>query len=112
MPVEHLLIAGDTQDLDNIRAALSVLPTHAYGQVYVSASADLVATLSAPARMTIHRVDEETGCLSDAVAAWVAEWVPDEHDPQRSVTVWIGSHAGADVDRATWQGLDGLVEHL
>lgn len=112
MPVEHLLIAGDVSDLQSIRAALTVLPAHAYGQVYVSAPADQVADLVAPARMTIHHVDEQATSLSDAVAAWVAEWVPEEHDPQRSVTVWIGSHAGADVDHATWHGLDGLVEHL
>ncbi len=110
-PVDHILIAGVPSDLECIQAALAILPADAYGQVYIQASADTDLTLSAPARMTIHLIDDATGSLETAVAAWVAEWVPEEFDPRRRVAVWVGDHASVHV-ASTYQEFAGLVERL
>lgn len=109
-PVDHVLIAGRVADLACVRAAVAMLPADAYGQVYVQAPAGTDLDLCAPARITVHRVDE-TASLSDAVDAWVAEWIPEERDPKRRTMLWIGNHAASHV-AVTRHGLDGLVEHL
>jgi hypothetical protein len=31
--------------------------------------------------------------LADAVAGWVAEWIPDEPSADRDLTVWVGASA-------------------
>ncbi|WP_313409560.1 hypothetical protein [Aeromicrobium sp.] len=110
-PVDHILIAGHTGDLGCIRAALAILPADAYGQVYVQAPAGTDLDFHAPARVTIHHIDDETGSLEDALASWICEWVPDEPDPRRRVAVWIGAHAAPHV-ADVHLGLDGLVDQL
>lgn len=112
-PLEHVLVAGDLDDLEAITALLALLPAHAYGQVYVEvpAEADL-PDLHAPARVTVTRLarplDAERGvALAGAVAGWVAEWVPDEPVYERLVTLWIGATARERVDT-----LDAPLERL
>jgi len=109
-PVDHVLIAGRLGDLDCVRAAVATLPADAYGQVYVQAPAGTDLELHAPARVTVHLVDEAAS-LEDTIGAWVAEWVPDEIDPQRRVAVWIGAHAAPHVAAARY-GLAGFVDQL
>lgn len=109
LPVEHVMIAGRAADLDDLRAALAVLPADAYGQVFVAASADATRQLRSPARVTIHRVSDET--LANAVEAWIAEWAPCRPDPQRRVAVWLGAHARAALDTSQ-HGLEDLVDRL
>ena len=98
-PLEHVLVAGDLDDLTAITALLAMLPAHAYGQVYVETPADTeLPALAAPARVTVTRLarplDAERGVqLAGAVAGWVAEWVPDEPVYERLVTLWIGATA-------------------
>jgi hypothetical protein len=91
-PTEHVLIVGNSDDLDCVVAEIALLPAHAYGQVFIQAPADFALALITPARLTTHRIDPAAGALSAALAGWSAEWVPDEPDPQRNVTVWIGDH--------------------
>lgn len=106
-PLEHVLIAGHADDLDEISITLALLPADAYGQVLIEASPEALATLTAPPRVSIHRIDPATGSLPAAVTAWVAEWVPDEEDHRRTVTVWLGEHASNLID--VYQlGLDHL----
>ena len=109
-PVDHILIAGRLADLDCVRAAVATLSADAYGQVFVQAPLGTDLDLRAPARVTVHRVDE-TSSLEDAITAWVAEWVPDEADPHRRVAVWIGTHAAPHVASAR-HGFEGLVDQL
>lgn len=97
-PIGHVLIAGHTDDLDDIRAALAMLAADTYGQVLVVAPIGTQLDLTAPARITVHRIDDAAGSLADAVAGWAAEWIPDELDSHRKVTVWIGAHASSHVD--------------
>ncbi|WP_291524152.1 hypothetical protein [Branchiibius sp. NY16-3462-2] len=107
VPLEHVLVAGHIADLDDIAVALALLPEDAYGQVLIEGPEGSISTLTAPPRVSIHRVDPVTSSLERAVAAWVAEWVPQELDLRRTVTVWLGGHASNLVD------LDHLgVDHL
>lgn len=108
-PVDHILIAGQIDDLPCIRAALAILAADSYGQVFIEAPADTPLDLVSPFRVSIHRVDE--GCLADAIEGWVGEWVPDETDPHRRVAVWVGSHAISQV-ASTYQQFAGLVDQL
>lgn len=106
-PLEHVLVAGHVADLDDIAVALALLPSDAYGQVLVEGPAGSLAELTAPPRVSIHRIDPVASSLEKAVTAWVAEWVPQEPDHRRTVTVWLGGHAASLVD------LNRLgVEHL
>ena len=95
MPTEHVLLAGDVGDLPGIVAALAWLPADAYGQVLVEVAADdELPLLAAPLRVTVHRVErspEGDGvAAARAVAAWVEEWIPDEVDERRTVSIWVG----------------------
>jgi len=102
-PLDHVLIAGDVTELDSIRALLALLPEQAYGQVYVeSTAADVQATLLAPPRVTVshlvraeHHVIGEA--LSSAVDCWVAEWMPDDPQPEREIAIWAGGTVTAGV---------------
>lgn len=104
-PLQHILIAGQLADLDEISLALALLPPDTYGQVLVEAPAGSLVPLIAPPRVSIQRIDPATGSLAGAVAAWAAEWVPDEPDPRRTVSAWLGSHARQSIDLA-YLGLD------
>lgn len=97
-PAQHVLIAGNADDLDAIAAELAVLSADVYGQVFVEAPAELELALVTPPRVTVHRLKPEAHALCAALAGWAAEWVPDEQDPERTVSVWIGHHVRAGVD--------------
>ena len=90
-----MLLAGDVGDVDAIEAALAWLPADAYGQVLIEAGADDELPLfRAPLRVTVHRVHrspEGDGVAAGrAVAAWVEEWMPEEVDERRLVSIWVG----------------------
>lgn len=108
LPLEHVLVAGHIADLDDIAVALALLPDDAYGQVFIEGPEESTARLTAPARVSIHRIDPVTSSLDQAVAAWVAEWVPQEPDLRRTVTVWLGGHAAGTVN-LTELGVDHLT---
>jgi len=99
-PLTHVVVAGDVSELDAVRALLGLLPDDAYGLVALEAAAgaDLpdLAGLPRPARvaLTVLRRDDadRPGVrLSAAAAAWAEEWMVDEHDPARDVSVWVGA---------------------
>lgn len=102
-----MLVAGGFDELPAIEALLCLLPETAYGQVLVEVPADVEPpVLAAPARMTVTRLvcAEEPGepgaRLAEAVQAWVAEWIPDEPDLAREVTLWLGGSAIGRIDPA------------
>lgn len=97
-PLDHVLIVGVAGDLQEVSLALAMLPDDAYGQVLLAAAPGSTSALTAPARVSIHRLEPSRGCLVDAVSAWLAEWVPQEPDGARSVTAWVGPHAKAAID--------------
>jgi len=112
MPTEHVLLAGDVGDLPGIVAALAWLPADAYGQVLVEAGLDEeLPVLAAPLRVTVHRVERSP--LGDgiaaarAVAAWVEEWIPDEVDERRTVSIWVGERV-----EPSCPHISALVERL
>ena len=107
-----MLLAGDLADLPGIVAALAWLPADAYGQVLVEACLDdELPLLAAPPRVTIHRVERsplgEGIAAARAVAAWVEEWIPDEIDERRTVSIWVGER----VERSC-PHISALVERL
>lgn len=112
MPIEHTLIAGDVRDLPGIVTALAWLPPDTYGQVLIEAGPDeQVPLLAAPLRVTVHRLErspEGHGVAAGrAVAAWVEEWIPDEIDERRTVTIWVGERVDLRCPEIV-----GLVERL
>jgi NADPH-dependent ferric siderophore reductase len=112
LPIEHSLIAGDVGDLPGIVAALAWLPAAAYGQVLIEAGpGEELPLLAAPPRVTVHRIERSAAghgiAVGRAVTAWVEEWIPDEPDERRAVTVWVGE--GVDL---SCPGIVGLVERL
>lgn len=107
-----MLIAGDMADLPGITAALVCLSADAYGQVLVEVAHDqTMPVLTAPPRVTVHRIDASPLgggiAVGQAVAAWVGEWIPDEIDERRAVTMWVGER----VEVACPEIL-GLVERI
>ncbi len=97
-PLNHVLIAGDLHDLDTIRPLLALLPDDTYGQVFVAgASPDTSMPLLSPARVTVSWLGAQPGALGLAIAGWMAEWMPDEPQPDREITVWIGGRAGEQI---------------
>lgn len=95
-----MLVAGGVDELPAIEALLCLLPDTAYGQVLVEAPADLeLPVIATPPRLTITwlaRTEEpgEPGSrLAEAVHAWLAEWMPDQPDLAREVTLWLGGSA-------------------
>jgi len=92
-------VAGSGDELPAIEAVLFLLPETTYGQVLVETAADVdLPALARPARVTVTRLarahDDEPGALlADAVHGWLAEWMPDEPDPARVCTLWVGGTA-------------------
>ncbi|MET1037006.1 MAG: SIP domain-containing protein [Aeromicrobium sp.] len=94
-PIEHALVAGDVGDLPGIVTALAWLPADTYGQVFIEVGPDEeLPLLAAPPRMTVHRLERSSAgdgvAAGRAVAAWAGEWIPDEPDERRTVTIWVG----------------------
>ncbi|HYI59269.1 MAG TPA: SIP domain-containing protein [Microlunatus sp.] len=98
-PLEHVLVAGSESELSAIEALLLLLPSTAYGQVLVESEPQQAAlVLTAPPRVTVtclkrSPADEPGVLLAGAVHAWLAEWMPEEPDPARMITVWVGRSA-------------------
>lgn len=95
LPIGHTLIAGDVADLPGIVTALAWLPCDTYGQVLVEAEPDDdLSMLAPPLRVTVHRVERSPQgpgvAAGRAVAAWVEEWMPEEPDERRTVSIWVG----------------------
>jgi NADPH-dependent ferric siderophore reductase len=112
LPIEHTLIAGDVADLAGIVTALAWLPADAYGQVLIEAGLDEeLPLLAAPPRVTVHRVDRSPLgggiAASRAIAAWGGEWIPDEPDEHRTVSIWVGERVSLSCPEIV-----GLVERL
>lgn len=105
-PLQHILVAGSSDELPAIEALLFLLPETTYGQVLIESPADLdLPALARPGRVTVTRLaraqDDEPGVLlADAVHGWLAEWMPDEPDAARVFTIWVGGTARDRVDPA------------
>ncbi|MXG89461.1 SIP domain-containing protein [Nocardioides flavescens] len=103
-PLEHVLVAGDLADAPAVATLLACLPDHAYGQVYVEVPVGTATVdLAAPPRVSVNLLtrdpDAEPGrLLAAAVAGWVGEWAPEETDPARAVTLWVGATVRDHVD--------------
>lgn len=111
-PLDHVLVAGDYDDLSAIRWVLEFLPEEAYGQVLVELPAGVEPpTLTAPARVTVtwlptRSTDLRAGVvladrglvLAEAIAGWFAEWMPHEPEGDREFSIWIGGRASEHVD--------------
>ncbi|MFI5425668.1 SIP domain-containing protein [Aeromicrobium sp. UC242_57] len=111
-PTEHAFIAGDVADLPGIVTALAWLPPDAYGQVLIEVGTDeQLPVLAAPPRVTVHRLERSPQgrgiAVGRAAAAWVEEWIPDEPDERRSVSIWVGQ--GVDL---SCSAIIGLAERL
>ena len=98
-PLEHILVAGSLPDLPAIKALLVLLPETVYGQVILETPADAPAVeLAAPPRLTVTQLvctgEIAAGeLLAGATQSWLAEWMPNDLDPDRTVTLWVGSSA-------------------
>ncbi|QLQ09236.1 MAG: hypothetical protein HZY75_01135 [Nocardioidaceae bacterium] len=59
----------------------------------------MATLLPTPPRVTVTAL-APTGRAGAAVAAaaWLTEWIPDEPQPDREFTVWIGAGVGARLD--------------
>ncbi len=112
-PLTHVLVAGDVAELDSVRGLLALLPDDAYGLVLLEAAAgEPVPEVLRPARVALtvlvrDRTDAPGARLSAAAAAWAEEWVVEEHDPARDVSVWVGA-------TVTWDSapVQGQLERL
>jgi NADPH-dependent ferric siderophore reductase len=97
-PGQSVLLAGDETDLRDLHALIATLPADAYGQVYVEVdAAERIESLATPARVVttwlVREPAAEAGALlADAVAAWIAEWMPEGACDQRRIA-WIGCAA-------------------
>ena len=112
LPIEHTLIAGDVGDLSAIVTALAWLSPDSYGQVLVEVGPDEeLPLLAPPLRVTVHRVERSAAghgvAVGRAVAAWAEEWMPEEPDARRDLSIWVGERVVVSCAEIT-----GLVERL
>lgn len=116
-PAEHVLIAGDLDDLPAIEHLLGRLAENSYGQVFIE-TLGARRELRAPGRVTVNWL-ERTGrpsqikplvfaargeALATAVAGWVAEWMPGDPANGSTALMWIGCTAS--------EHMSALYEHL
>jgi len=112
LPIEHTLVAGDVGDLPAIITALAWLSPDTYGQVIIEAGPDdELPVVAAPLRVTVHRVERSADghgvAAGRAVAAWAEEWMPEEPDARRDLSIWVGERVVVSCAEIT-----GLVERL
>lgn len=102
-PLDHVLVAGEFEELDTVATILALLPDDAYGQVYIEcAEGQVLPDLHRPARVGIVALPAGQvpgGRLRAAVDAWLAEWMPEEVPADRQFAIWVGAgiadHVGA-----------------
>lgn len=107
-----MLVAGDSDDVESIRALLATLPSGAYGQVFIESDERAPRVdLRPPARVAVtylaasesrphHGGTEPTTTatgtlLADAVASWIEEWMPHEPHLDRIISIWVGGRHNA-----------------
>ena len=107
-PLVHVLIAGAAEDIDAIRQVVALLPADAFGQVYVESDPlAVLPDLTVPHRVTVNHLRrsgpevavigggaEPGALLAGAVAAWTAEWMPEETDEDRELQIWTSGQVG------------------
>lgn len=114
----HVLMAGDSRDVWNIRRILNSLPHDAYGQVFVEVASPVqMEDMPAPDGITVtwlrrdlaySEIREATGALRGetmvrAVQAWASEWMPSDCAcacgcGSETYFVWIGCSMSPRVD--------------
>ncbi len=111
-PSAHFLLVGDSADLPTLQGIVSRLPTNAFGQIFIEvASTVQVRHWIVPTGMTVSwlcrdRAAGAPGALAPhgelaarALAAWVAEWIPERRtDHQLPYVLWVGCAASERVD--------------
>ena len=117
-PTDHVLIAGRTEDLAGIARILGALSADAYGQVLIEVPAGVrIPSFTRPPRVTVCRItaappnDRGDTPLTAAIAAWMAEWMPEDPDADRAISIWVGAQDGSHVD-AQCHVLGDLVERI
>lgn len=103
----HILMAGDSGDVAEIRGILSLLPEAAYGQVFIEAVVPLqIVDIPAPRRVSVTWLVRDADqsdvplargeLIRRAVTAWIHEWMPDHGHEQHGqhehahYYVWVG----------------------
>ena len=106
-PVDHVLVAGHVDDFPAMQRVLALLPAATYGQVFIEGRlGDERPQVCVPPRVTVTWLiagpsgeDRERGALlATAVEGWYAEWSPEEPQPDREFSIWIGDAASAQVN--------------
>lgn len=107
----HVLLAGDTTDLPEIRRILETLPATAYGQVYLEIVSPIqIRRIPRPAGVSLTWLRRDLvphghldiaprgELLRSAVAAWATEWMPEAPaDGGDRILLWVGCTASARV---------------
>src|SRR5690606_21907763 len=100
----HFLLVGDSTDLSTLQTTVSRLPVNAYGQIFIEvASAQQIRQWDLPDRMSLSWLCRDSASSSlgavaprgelvaRAVDAWVAEWIPEQHNERQTPYImWIG----------------------
>lgn len=116
-PLAHVLIAGLISDAPAIQRLLLALPRDCYGQVFVEAGPDAdLRWLQTPERVMVsrllpagpaprseasftdaidgaatHVITTRGAALAQAVSHWLAEWMPEDCQPDREFAIWVGA---------------------
>ncbi len=121
----HFLLVGDSTDLATILDTVARLPVNAYGQIFIEVASDVqIQRWRVPLGMSVSwlrrdRLSSVVGTIAPrgelvarAVAAWVAEWMPEHHgDHELPYVLWIGCSASDRVDQL-YRELAGRIDHL
>jgi len=104
----HVLLLGDSADIPVLRDMVRRPPVDAYGQVVVELASRVQAEPWRPPRgvsltwLCRDRALRERGGMAPrgtlaaaALAAWVAEWVPDDDTAVAPSLLWIGRSLSA-----------------
>lgn len=109
-PIDCILAAGDTSDIQGLREWIAMLPADTYGQIFIEA-ADIeeIDHLDAPAGVGVtwvvrdrpHHMPQAAGdctirsgqALARAVDAWLDEWLRAESCSPRNFVLWVGAQS-------------------
>lgn len=106
----HFLLVGDSADLPAMRATMPRLPAGAYGQIFIEVASPVqIQDWATPPGMTLTWLCRDRGRggriaprgerASQAVFAWLAEWMPEDHSHEDlPYVLWIGCSTSERVD--------------
>ena len=122
--IDCIIAAGDISDLPSLRDWLAVMPSQAYGQVFIEVFAEMqIEELETPENVSVTWLCREQReesprpglgrrrgeALATAVEAWFDEWMWADAQSMRHIELWMGARTSS-VMQSYWARLQRRLE--